>query len=64
MWLSRFLAVACCLLPVACGFQLRTDPEVGIRKLFISAVGPSAVQADVRRVLAAGPTRMVATRYA
>jgi LPS-assembly lipoprotein len=44
-----------------CGFQLRGDPEVGIRKLYISAVGPSAVAADIRRTLATGPTRLVAT---
>jgi LPS-assembly lipoprotein len=45
----------------ACGFQLRGDPEVGIRKLYISAVGPSNVQGDIRRTLQAGPTRLVAT---
>jgi LPS-assembly lipoprotein len=44
-----------------CGFELRGDPEVGIRKLYISAVGPSAVAADIRRTLATGPTRLVAT---
>jgi len=49
------------LLVASCGFQLRIDPEVGIRKLFISAVGPSAVVTDIRRTLAVGPTRMVAT---
>jgi LPS-assembly lipoprotein len=43
----------------SCGFQLRGDPEVGIRKLFISSVGPSAVVADIRRTLATGPTRLV-----
>jgi LPS-assembly lipoprotein len=50
----------CCLLS-ACGFQLRGDPEVGIRKLYISSAGPSLVQADIRRTLAVGPTRLVAT---
>ncbi len=44
-----------------CGFQLRGDPEVGIRKLYISSVGASAVVGDIRRVLATGPTRMVTT---
>ncbi|MGZ5590023.1 MAG: LPS-assembly lipoprotein LptE [Usitatibacter sp.] len=34
---------------------------MGIKKLFISSVGPSAVQADIRRALAVGPTRIVAT---
>jgi LPS-assembly lipoprotein len=45
----------------ACGFQLRGEPEVGIKKLFISSVGPSQVQADIRRALASGPTRIVTT---
>src|ERR1700682_518869 len=45
----------------SCGFQLRGEPAVGIKKLFISAVGPSAVQADIRRTLATGPTRLVQT---
>ena len=53
MTFSLFLA--------SCGFELRGDPEVGIRKLYISAVGPSNVQGDLRRTLAAGPTRLVAT---
>jgi LPS-assembly lipoprotein len=49
------------LLLTACGFQLRGDPEVGIRKLYISSVGGSAVMADIKRTLATGPTRLVAT---
>jgi LPS-assembly lipoprotein len=44
-----------------CGFHLRGDPEVGIRKLFISSAQPSQVVADVRRTLATGPTRLVTT---
>ena len=43
----------------ACGFKLRGDPEVGIRKLYISSVGASLVLADIRRTLATGPTRLV-----
>ena len=49
------------LLAAGCGFQLRGDPEVGIRRLYISSVGPSLVVADIRRALAAGPTRLVTT---
>lgn len=45
----------------SCGFQLRGDPEVGIRKLYLSSVGASAVKDDIRRTLATGPTRMVLT---
>ena len=59
--LSRTLAAAALLVLASCGFELRGDPEVGIRKLFISAVGPSNVQADIRRALLAGRTRIVAT---
>jgi LPS-assembly lipoprotein len=44
-----------------CGFQLRGDPEVGIRKLFTSSVGGSAVMIDIKRTLATVPTRLVAT---
>ena len=42
------------LLLAGCGFELRGDPEVGIRKLFISAVGPSNVQGDIRRKVEIG----------
>ena len=49
------------LLVAGCGFQLRGDPEVGIKRLYISSVGPSLVVADIRRALAAGPTRLVTT---
>jgi len=59
--LSRASAVALALLLAGCGFQLRGDPQVGFRKLFISSAGGSAVVADMKRALAAGPTRIVAT---
>jgi LPS-assembly lipoprotein len=49
------------LLLAACGFQLRGEPEVGIRKLYTSAIGPSSVHQDIRHALATGPTRLVAT---
>ena len=45
--LVSFAAIAALL--GACGFQLRGEPEVGIKKIFISSVGPSQVQADIRR---------------
>ena len=49
------------LLVTSCGFQLRGDQEVGIKKLYISSVGPSQVQAEIKRSLATGPTRIVLT---
>jgi LPS-assembly lipoprotein len=58
---KRFALLAFAALLAGCGFQLRGDPEVGIKKLYISSVGPSLVQADIRRTLAVGPTRVVAT---
>jgi LPS-assembly lipoprotein len=58
--LSRF-ALALALGLAACGFQLRGERETGIRTLYISAVGASAVMADIKRTLATGPTRIVAS---
>ena len=59
--MSRLPAIAFALLVAGCGFQLRGEPEVGIRKLYISSVGGSLVLADIRRTLATGPTRLVAS---
>jgi LPS-assembly lipoprotein len=59
--LSRAAALALALLLAGCGFQLRGDPQVGFRKLYISSVVPSAVVADMKRGLATGPTRIVPT---
>ena len=59
--MSRFAALFLALLVAGCGFKLRGDPEVGIRKLFTSSIGPSGVHAEIRRTLATGPTRLVAT---
>jgi LPS-assembly lipoprotein len=58
--LAAIAASAMTLLP-GCGFQLRGDPEVGIKKLYTSAVGVSFVHQDLRRTLATGPTRLVTT---
>jgi LPS-assembly lipoprotein len=49
------------ILLASCGFQLRGDPEVGIKKLYISSVGGSQVMAEIKRSLATGPTRIVLT---
>jgi LPS-assembly lipoprotein len=59
--LSRLALAAVALLLASCGFQLRGDPEVGIRKLYISSVGGSQVLGDIRRTLSTGPTRLVTT---
>src|SRR5512140_439122 len=49
------------LLLASCGFQLRGDPVVGLKTLNVTAVGASQVAVEIRRTLAAGPTRVVAT---
>ena len=59
--MSRFAALTLSLLVAGCGFQLRGDPQVGYRKLFISSVGASAIVGDMKRTLLAGATRVVTT---
>jgi LPS-assembly lipoprotein len=59
--LSRAAALVLALLLAGCGFQLRGEPQVGFRKLYISSAVPSAVVVDMKRALATGPTRIVAT---
>jgi LPS-assembly lipoprotein len=53
-----------CLLPVfllfSCGFQLRGDPEVGIRTISVTQVGASQVAAEIRRTVSAGKTKLMA----
>src|SRR3954463_13873861 len=63
LWIPVYTGMTVLLLSflTACGFQLRGEPEVGIRKLYISSVGGSGVMTDIRRVLATGPTRLVVT---
>jgi LPS-assembly lipoprotein len=57
--MSSFKYAALALLLASCGFQLRGDPAVGLKTLNISSTGPSAVTSDIRRILGAGPTRIV-----
>jgi LPS-assembly lipoprotein len=57
VWIPAFAGMTL----ASCGFHLRGEPEVGIRKLYISAAVPSSVQTDVKRLLANGPTRLVNT---
>ena len=42
----------------ACGFQLRGDPKVGLKTLYVPGGG---VAQEIRRTLASGPTRVVNT---
>lgn len=54
---AQFLALA--ILLAGCGFQLRGDPVVGIKSLYVSAAGPSAIATDIRRALSSGTTQVV-----
>ena len=57
-WIPAFAGMA--ILLASCGFQLRGDPSVGLPSLNITQVQPTAVTADIRRVLEQGPTRIIA----
>ncbi len=45
----------------ACGFQLRGEPAVGLHSLLVTAAVPSGVAGEIRRILASGPTKLVAS---
>lgn len=45
----------------SCGFQLRGEAQTGVKALHLSATAGSGVYQDIRRSLASGPTRLVAT---
>jgi len=56
---SALLAAATLLLISSCGFQLRGDPAVGMRTMTVTQASGSQVAAEIRRTLAAGPTKLV-----
>lgn len=58
MSLSRAV-IALLLLASACGFQLRGEPQTGIKALHLSTVAGSGVYGDIRRALARSSTRVV-----
>jgi LPS-assembly lipoprotein len=45
-------------LATACGFQLRGEPQTGIKALYVSTVAGSGVYSEIRRALARGSTRV------
>jgi len=53
---SRALVLAAAALVASCGFQLRGDPAVGIKALYVPGAG---VAQEIRRALVTGPTRVV-----
>ncbi len=55
------LGLAACAALAGCGFQLRGEPAVGIRSLYLSAGGVSGVATEIRRYLASGPTHLAAS---
>ncbi len=52
-------ALALTLTLAACGFQLRGEPVIGLKTLYVSTEGASGVAGEIRRILAAGPTTLV-----
>ncbi len=54
------LFAALALLLAACGFELRGEPSVGLRSLHVASKVPSQVVGEVRKILATGPTKIVA----
>jgi LPS-assembly lipoprotein len=58
---AAFAGIAAALLLSACGFQLRGEPAVGLKSLFVSTSVPSTVATDIRRTLSAGSTKVVAS---
>lgn len=64
MSLSRvpaFAGMTLALLLTSCGFQLRGEPQTGIKALHVSTAGGSGVYTEIRRALASGTTKLVAT---
>lgn len=59
MWSSRVATLVACLLVLSCGFHLRGDAPMGLKTLHVSAAAGSQVAVDIRRTLAATPTRVV-----
>jgi LPS-assembly lipoprotein len=59
MLLFRKFVMTAAFLLSACGFQLRGDPVVGLKTIYVSTAGASQVAADIRRSLSSGPTRVV-----
>lgn len=56
-----FLFAILASLLTACGFELRGEPSVGLHTIFVASNVPSTVVTDVRRILATGPTKIVAS---
>ena len=58
--MSWFKYCALALLLSSCGFELRGDPSVGLKTLSVTSVaGAPGTLAEVKRMLATGPTKVV-----
>lgn len=63
--MSWFKYCALALLLSSCGFELRGDPSVGLKTLSVTSVaGAPGTLAEVKRMLATGPTKVVPTKDA
>jgi LPS-assembly lipoprotein len=58
-WIPACAGVTLLLLATSCGFQLRGEPQAGIKALHVSTVAGSGVYADIRKALGAASTRVV-----
>lgn len=61
VWVPAFAGMTTAFLLSACGFQLRGEPQTGIKALHVSAAVGSGVYGDIRRALAGTSTRVVAS---
>lgn len=55
----RVLVAGLALLVAGCGFELRGEPSVGLKTLYVTSDVPSQVMLDIKRILATGPTKLV-----
>ncbi len=57
----RFLVLAFAFALAGCGFELRGEPSVGLKTLYLTSDVPSQVMRDIKRILATGSTKVVAS---
>ncbi len=56
---ARLLVAGVALALAGCGFELRGEPSVGLKTLYVTSDVPSQVMTNIRRILATGTTKLV-----